>query len=249
MGIAKWQMGWSPRGRSVSIVCTICARGGSKGVPGKNTALLEGLPLIAHSIKQARQSGLFDGIAVSSDSEEILGVASDFGADWQIRRPSKLASDTAGKLLAIRHCLLEAEERAGKVFEILVDLDVTSPLRLVEDIQGAVQMLQEKNLGNVITGSPARRSPYFNLVEEDENGRIHLSKVPDAPVLRRQAAPAAYDMNASIYVWRRDAFVKNPRVFTPDTGIFVMPEDRSFDIDQPLDFEIVKMIMAQRSKT
>lgn len=233
----------------MSNVCTICARGGSKGVPGKNTALLEGIPLIAHTINQARESGLFDGIAVSSDSAEILSAAEAYGVDWLVDRPSDMATDTAGKVPAIRHCLLAAEERAGKKFDILVDLDVTSPLRLVEDICGAVQMLESEGVSNIITGSHSRRSPYFNLVEKDENGTVGLSKNLDKLTARRQDAPVSYDMNASIYVWRRDTFIEDPEVFYPDTKIFVMPEERSFDIDQPLDFEIVKMIMSQRSKT
>ncbi len=233
----------------MSTLCTICARGGSRGVPGKNTALLEGLPLIAHTVEQAKQSGLFEGIAVSSDSMEILSVAEEHGVDWPIERPAEMATDTASKLPAIRHCLLAAEEKASKTFDILVDLDATSPLRLPADIRGAVQLLKDKGLSNVITGSPARRSPYFNLVEESSDGCVHVSKTLDRPVTRRQDAPPCYDMNASIYVWRRDVFVEDPQVFYPDTGIFVMPEERSFDIDHPLDFEIVRMIMSQRSKT
>ncbi len=233
----------------MSRICTICARGGSKGVPGKNTALLEGLPVIAHSIVQARHSDLFEGIALSSDSDEILSVGEEYGVDWLIERPAEMATDTAGKLPAIRHCLLAAEEKAGKTFDVLVDLDATSPLRLIEDILGAVEMQESTGVTNVITGSPSRRSPYFNLVEEDSEGRVQVSKMLDTPVLRRQDAPTCYDMNASIYVWRRDVFVEDPRVFYGDTKIFVMPEDRSFDIDHPLDFEIVKLILSQRSKT
>ncbi len=233
----------------MSRICTICARGGSKGVPGKNTALLEDLPVIAHSIVQARHSELFEGIALSSDSDEILSVGEEYGVDWLIERPAEMATDTAGKLPAIRHCLLAAEEKAGKIFDVLVDLDATSPLRLIEDILGAVEMQESTGVTNVITGSPSRRSPYFNLVEEDSEGRVQVSKKLDSPVLRRQDAPACFDMNASIYVWRRDTFVEDPQVFYGDTKIFVMPEDRSFDIDHPLDFEIVKLILSQRSKT
>ncbi len=233
----------------MSRICTICARGGSKGVPGKNTALLEGLPVIAHSIVQARHSDLFEGIALSSDSDEILSVGEEYGVDWLIERPAEMATDTAGKLPAIRHCLLAAEEKAGKTFDMLVDLDATSPLRLIEDIHGAVEMAESTGVTNVITGAPSRRSPYFNLVEEDLEGRVDVSKALDTPVLRRQDAPVCYDMNASIYVWRRDTFVEDPRLFYEDTKIFVMPEDRSFDIDHPLDFEIVKLILSQRSKT
>lgn len=228
-------------------LCTICARGGSKGVPGKNIRPLAGLPLIAHSIRQARDSGLFAAIAVSSDATAILAAAAEAGADLMIERPAELASDTAGKLPAIRHCVAEAERRLDRRFDILVDLDATSPLRLPEDIRGAVALLEDSGAASVITGSPARRSPYFNLVEERPDGSVGLSKPPPAEVLRRQDAPACFDMNASIYVWRRDVFLAGPRVFYPDTRLFVMPEERSHDIDSELDFAIVEMLLARRT--
>src|SRR5579872_5457966 len=118
-------------------LCTICARGGSKGVPGKNIRELLGKPLIAHSLDQARACGLFYAIAVSSDSDEILDVAKRFGADVLVRRPEEMASDTAAKLPAIRHCVEGAEKALGRTFPVFVDLDATSPLRLPADISGA----------------------------------------------------------------------------------------------------------------
>src|ERR1700704_6139778 len=111
-------------------LCTICARGGSKGVKGKNLRPLLGRPLIAHSLEQARSCGLFELIAVSSDASEILEVARAFGADLLIQRPDELASDTAAKIPAIRHAVLEAESRSAQHFDTLVDLDATSPLRI-----------------------------------------------------------------------------------------------------------------------
>ena len=110
-------------------ICTICARGGSKGVPGKNIRLLGGKPLIIWSIEQAHESKLFDMVAVSSDSQEILDIALSGGADLVVQRPNEMATDQASKLPAIRHCLLEAEKALGRECQALVDLAATSPLR------------------------------------------------------------------------------------------------------------------------
>lgn len=229
-------------------LCTICARGGSKGVPGKNIRTLMGQPLISHSIEQAQKSGLFAAIAVSSDSEEILSVASSCGVDDVILRPEALASDNAGKVPAIRHCVEAVEASHGLQFDTLVDLDATSPLRLVADIENTVGLLESAGCKSVITGAPARRSPYFNLVETDANDIVRLSKPIDPPVLRRQDAPDCYDMNASIYVWQRNAFLENANVFYSDTRLYVMPENRSVDIDSELDFTLVELIFNQRNE-
>lgn len=227
--------------------CSICARGGSKGVPGKNIRPLYGKPLIAHSLAQARASGLFDLIYVSSDDEEILAVAARHGADEVIRRPHDMASDQAAKIPAIRHAMLEAEARFGRACDLVVDLDATSPLRQVEDIAAAVDVLVSRGAGNVFSVMPSRKSPYFNLVELDGNAVPHLSKTLEKPVVRRQDTPKCYDINGSVYVWQRQTLLENDVLFLDRTQVYVMPEDRSIDIDTPLDFMIVEQIMAQRA--
>lgn len=235
-------------GNAVKRLCTLCARGGSKGVPNKNLRALLGKPLLAHSLEQARASGLFEAIAVSSDSAEILNIARKFGADHLIERPAEMASDTAPKLPAIRHCVTETERLAGHKFDIVVDLDATSPLREPQDIVNAIALLEDRGVSNVITGAPARRSPYFNLVEVGQDGVTRLSKPLPRPITRRQDAPACYDMNASIYVWRRTALFECDSVFNADTLLYVMPEARSIDIDSELDFEIVEHMMKARAQ-
>ncbi len=227
-------------------LCTICARGGSKGVPDKNIRSLDGRPLIVHSIEQARTSGLFALVAVSSDSPAILAAAREGGADVLIERPADMATDTAGKLPAIRHAWLTVEARVGRRFELLVDLDCTSPLRLPQDIVGAVRLAEETGAHNVITGAPAHRSPYFNLVEVTQD-IAHLSKTLPQAVWRRQDAPRCYDMNASIYVWRREPFLTTPFVFDQTTRLFEMPRSRSLDIDEELDFAIVELLWQRRA--
>lgn len=228
------------------MLCTICARAGSKGVPNKNIRRVAGKPLLAHSIDQALETGLFEAVAFSSDSEAYLEAASHAGAAIIVPRPGELASDAAGKIPAIRHCVLNAEAQLGHRMDIIVDLDCTSPLRLSADIRGCVELLMSSQAGNVITATPARRSPYFNLLERQPDGRIDLAKRAPAPILRRQDAPECFDMNASIYVWRRDMLFEREGLFHPDTTLYVMPEERSLDIDSELDFEIVSLLMERR---
>jgi CMP-N,N'-diacetyllegionaminic acid synthase len=228
-------------------LCTICARGGSKGVPNKNIRPMGGKPLIVHSLLQAQSSGLFDVVAVSSDSKEILNISKKAGADHCVVRPQDLALDSAPKLPAIQHCVNEVERISGENFDVIVDLDVTSPLRLTKDIEGAVRLLEEKNVSNVITGCPARRSPYFNLVERDEDNYIRLSKPPEQIITRRQDAPECFDMNASIYVWKRECLVGMESIFNADTLLFVMPEERSIDVDHEWEFEYVEFLFNKRT--
>lgn len=228
-------------------LCTICARGGSKGVKGKNLLTLAGKPLLAHSIEQALMSGLFDTVAVSSDSTEILEIAHHGGNVHLVRRPPELATDYAPKIPAIRHCVLEVERVTGEDFDTIVDLDATSPLRDVLDIAGAIKLLEESGCENVITGTPARRSPYFNLVELDRNGFVNLSKPLPVSIVRRQDSPACFDMNASIYVWQRAALMEKDTVFNMGTRLFVMPQERSVDIDSELDLQIVEFLLARRT--
>ncbi|NMM45591.1 acylneuraminate cytidylyltransferase family protein [Rhodospirillaceae bacterium KN72] len=230
-------------------LCTICARGGSKGVPGKNVRMLLGKPLIAHTVEQARESGLFDHIAVSSDSDAILNAARDAGADILVRRPDEMALDTSAKLPAIQHCAKSAEAETGIAYDIFCDLDATSPLRDIADIRGAVEMMEAGGCDNVITGAPAHRSPYFNLVERGSDGFVGVCKKLDRELVRRQDAPACFDCNASIYVWTRHSLFEEPSVLGDRTALFEMPESRSRDIDSELDFEIVEFLMRRKERS
>ncbi len=227
-------------------LCSICARGGSKGVAGKNLKEILSKPLIAYSIEQALQSGLFDVVAVSSDSDEILAVAKKYGAHHLIKRPDELATDTAAKLPVIQHCAREVEKTVGYKFDTFIDLDCTSPLRIKEDIQGVVDLVENTDCSNVITGMPARRSPYFNLVEQNPNGYVGLSKTLPSNIVRRQDSPPCYDMNASIYGWNRESLFNLTKVISEKTKIFVMPEERSIDIDSDLDLQLVTILLEKR---
>jgi CMP-N,N'-diacetyllegionaminic acid synthase len=228
-------------------ICTICARGGSKGVINKNIRILNGKPLIAHSIDQAKRSELFDVIAVSSDSREILEISKQYGADLIIERPLELATDHAAKLPVIQHCVESAENMSGLSFDTFVDLDATSPLRTVEDIVNSVKEFEMNSEAcNLVTGMRSRRSPYFNLVEKNSEGYVNLSKQLKENIVRRQDSPECFDLNASIYIWNRTSLFNSQSVFNDFTMLFEMPEDRSIDIDSELDFEFVQFIANKR---
>jgi CMP-N-acetylneuraminic acid synthetase len=229
-------------------ICTVLARAGSVGVPGKNSRPIGGLPLVAHSIRHARLSGLFDAVVVSTDDEEVRRIAEDEGVELVVARPAELATATAGKLPAILHAVEQAESMLGTGFDVVVDLDATSPLRVPEDVVAAVALLERHpDATNVITASPARRSPYFNLVERGPDDTIRLVRPSDPPLLRRQDAPECFDMNASIYVWWRAALEVGAVVVNPRTLLHVMPEERSQDIDTELDWAIVSHLLALRT--
>lgn len=229
-------------------LCTICARGGSKGVTNKNIIDIAGKPLIAHTITQAKKSELFDYIVVSSDSSEIREMAIKWGADFTITRPQELASDTAAKIPAIQHAVKTAEEKLnnGKSYDLIVDLDATSPLRIVSDIKNAVMAFESHQEAiNLISITKAHRSPYFNMVEV-HNSYAKLIKPLSDTIIRRQDTPTCYDMNASIYIWRRDTLFQNKSVLTDKTMTYFMPEERSIDIDTEFDLKIVRFLAESR---
>lgn len=230
-------------------ICTINVRAGSKGVPGKNLREVAGIPLFGHSVRQAVESALFAEVVVSSDSEEVLRLAPEFGATGVVVRPPELATDAAGKVPAIAHSVVATEERTGARYDICVDLDATSPLRRVDDIHAAVTMFEESTAASLITGSEARRNPYFNLVEEQPDGTVAVSKRPASDVLRRQDAPRCFDMNGSIYVWRRESLLTEQVVFFPSTILYEMPQERSIDIDSEFDFRVVSWLMEQKRES
>lgn len=228
------------------ILCTICARGGSKGVKNKNIKPINGKPLIAYTIEQAKDSGLFEYIVISTDSDDIANISKEYRAEVFFKRDATMASDKAGKLDVIRDAFKRSEEYYNTQFDYLIDLDATAPLRDVADIISAFKQFKKNNNDNLITAMPSRRSPYFNLVEVNKEGKVYLSKTLKNAILRRQDAPKTYDMNASIYIWKRDVILQKNSIFLEKTGLYIMPEERSIDIDSELDYRFVEFLMKEK---
>lgn len=228
----------------MNILITICARGGSKGIPGKNIRLLGGKPLIAYTINTAR---LFAQdkpavLALSTDSEEINGVAARLGLVSSYKRPEELSTDTAGKISTIQHLLEYEEQRNNTRFDFILDLDVTSPLRTPADLEAAFKdLVEDKDALNIFSVNPANRNPYFNMVEQNETGYVDLCK--KGKFLTRQSAPKVYDMNASFYIYRRSFFEKGlTGVITDKSLVYVMPHI-CFDLDHQIDFDFMQYLL------
>ena len=224
-------------------IITICARGGSAGVPGKNIRPLCAKPLIGWTIEQAFASKVADEVFVSTDSEDIARVARSFGAQVPFLRPAELATSTAGKLPVIQHLVEWVEAQHGPV-NAIVDLDPTSPLRDIADIQTCFSML-DADTDVVITGYEADKNPYFNMVELKANGFYERVCLPGSEVLGRQTAPKVFAMNASIYVWHRHS-LSSSLWNTPKIRLHVMPRERSVDIDHEIDFDMVALLMKKK---
>ena len=225
---------------------TICVRGGSKGLPGKNWGDMLGRPLMSYTVKHAVATSIFDEIIVSSDDDHLLTLGSETGATRIVKRPAALANDQAGKLDAIAHAVATVEANFGKA-DTVVDLDATSPLRDPDHIVEAVNLIESRGIGSLLSANSARKSPYFNLVERSPSGGIELCKKLDTPLLRRQDAPAVYELNGSIYCWNRDRFMSSPQIFYEDTDLYVMPVESSHDIDTISDWNFVEFLLSRPS--
>ncbi|MEJ8858368.1 acylneuraminate cytidylyltransferase family protein [Variovorax robiniae] len=222
-----------------TVIATICARGGSKGLPRKNVLQFGRKPLIAHTIAQALACPSIAEVYVSTDDEEIAEVAAHYGAQVPYRRPSELATDTASKIPAIEH-LVRHLESYGRRIETVVDLQPTSPLRASWDISKAIDLAHDAAL--VVSVTEPSHSPYYTLVEQSMDGVLHLSK--RAAFVRRQDAPQVWGLNGSIYVWRRDALAEAAKhgFWSVEARPYVMPRNRSVDIDTAEDFELAQWL-------
>jgi CMP-N-acetylneuraminic acid synthetase len=237
----------------MKILLTICARGGSKGIPGKNIKPLNGRPLLDYTIQAAKRfQATHPGtdIVLSTDAQAIREVAKTCGLDSDYQRPDALGGDTVGKIDVLRDVLLWQEAATGLTYDILLDLDVTSPLRTQDDLsKGLELLLNNPEAVNLFSVSPAGRNPYFNMVEQQENGYYAQVKKLPSTVLSRQAAPRVYDMNASFYVYKRAFFTLGyTGAITDKSLIYEMPHT-CFDLDEPIDFEFVTYLLSTNKLT
>ena len=231
----------------MNILITICARGGSKGIPGKNIKETGNKPLIAYSIEVANQfkdKYFLTDIALSSDSDEIIDTAAKYGLSTDYKRPEFLAGDTVGKIDAIKDVLLFFEKKKSASYDYILDLDVTSPLRNVEDLEKAFQMLlEDKNAINIFSVSNANRNPYFNMVERRENGYYGLVKPLNTALLTRQSSPQVFDLNASFYFYKRIFFDSGYKGAITDKSLIYLVPHICFDLDHPVDFEFMNYLI------
>lgn len=228
------------------ILGHIGARKGSKGVPRKNFRDICGKPLIDWSLDQLLNHPRVDDVVVSTDDEEIYDHAVAKGALKMGLRPTHLASDTAGKWQVWQHALDVSQGMLDQPVTAFLDLDCTSPLRLMEDIDNALDLFFDQSPDMVMSCCDAHKNPYFNLVEPDETGALHVSKPLPGGVVARQQAPKVYEHAASTYVVAPDYLRRANGLYEGRVIPYVMPQERCADIDTPLDFRIVEFLMKDR---
>ena len=221
---------------------TICARGGSKGIPGKNIRHLNGRPLIAYTIDIANAFiKKFGGdISLSTDNKEIKRIAKIYGLRTEYQRPDDLSTDDAGKLAAIQDLLLYEEDKGKGLYDFVLDLDVTSPLRNLSDLTAAFELISNDSKAlNLFSVNPANRNPYFNMVERQKNSYYGLIK--KGTFLTRQSSPEVYDLNASFYFFKREFFEGDYPTINDRSMIYIMSHI-CFDLDHPIDFDFMEFL-------
>lgn len=222
----------------------IPARGGSKGIPGKNIKPFLGRPLICRSIDDARACGARDeDICVSTDSEEIAAVVREYGLDVPFMRPAELATDSAGTYGVLLHAL-EYYRSIGREYKRVVLLQTTSPLRRPDDIRRAME-LWSPDIDMVVTVREAATNPYYNAYELAEDGTLHISK-GDGHYTRRQDAPKVYEYNGAVYVITVESLLRSPMSEFRRRVPCLMEAGRSVDLDTPLDWQIAEAVAREQ---
>jgi N-acylneuraminate cytidylyltransferase len=228
------------------VLGAIFARGGSKGVPGKNIRPLAGKPLIAYAIEVGKAVAMIDRVIVSTDSEEIAQVARQYGADVPFMRPPELAGDDAAEILAWKHAVTEFEGFSGQKVDIMVSIPTTSPLREAQDVRMCLQILLSSQADVVITVSEAHRNPYFNMVTIAQQGDVRLVIEPRQAIGQRQKAPKVYDMTTVAYAIRADFLRDCHSILEGKVRAVEIPRERALDIDTLFDFELAEFLMRRK---
>lgn len=225
----------------MTCIAFIFARGGSKGLPGKNIKPLMGIPLLHYAINVAKQMPKIKKIYVSTDCDKIARCAIAGGAHV-IKRPAELASDTAPEWAAWQHAIRYVQQHDG-AFDIFISLPATSPLRIVEDVQNAIYQLEETNADLCLAVTPANRNPYFNMVTRSTCGQVQLVSCLPGGFDRRQDAPAVFDITTVVYVAKPDFILQKTRLFDGVITSVEVPKQRAVDIDDIYDFMLAEAII------
>lgn len=229
----------------MQILALICARGGSKGLPGKNIRPLGGRPLISWSIGHARAVRRINRILVSTDSQEIADAAREAGAEVPFLRPAHLARDDSNEWLAWRHALEYLKESDGSYPDVLVNVPATAPLRLPADVETCLDVFLKGDADVVFTVSEAHRNPYFNMVKREADGTVSLVNAPAGKVFRRQDAPAVYDITPVAYVTTPQFVMTREGIFGGRARAVLVPSERAVDIDTALDFAVAETLLGK----
>lgn len=224
-----------------SVLALIPARGGSKGVPGKNILSVGGRPLIAWTVDAARRSRYIDRVVLSSDDAAIADAASRAGCEVPFVRDPSLATDTASSIDVV----IDALNRVPG-YDIVVLLQPTSPLRLPEDIDGVLKQLHATGAPACVSVRPAEEHPYWTFQLDSAGALSRYAEPPAGVPLRRQDLPQAWCLNGAVYAARTAWFIEHRSFLTAQTTGYPMPAERSLDIDTPADVEQLRAIVERQ---
>ena len=228
----------------MKILITICARGGSKGIPGKNIKPINGIPLISYTINTAKNfSTIYESeIAISTDDLKISEICKLMGIETNYKRPLILSTDIAGKIDTIFDLLLFQEKLSNYKYDYILDLDVTSPLRTVDDLCEAFELINNnEDALNIFSVNKANKNPYFNMVEQKQDGFFELSKKGN--FLTRQSAKPVFELNASFYFYKRFFFDLDSKNVINNQSLIYEMKHTCFDLDHPIDFEFMSYLI------
>lgn len=218
----------------------IFARGGSKGLPQKNTRLLAGKPLVCHAINIAQQINIIDQVFVSTEDESIAELAMAEGATV-ILRPSELATDTCAEWLAWRHAIAYVIKEYGP-FALFISLPPTSPLRNTKDIFNAIDKFKHGAADVCISVTKSQRNPYFNMVKTNQAGYSELVNQAEQNIYRRQDASIVFDITTVVYVSTPHYILNHDHLFAGRVVSIEIPKARAIDIDDIYDFKFAELL-------
>jgi CMP-N,N'-diacetyllegionaminic acid synthase len=230
------------------VLAVILARGGSKAIPKKNLAEISGHPLIAYTICEALRSKYINDVVVSSDDDDIMQVAKDYGAAVPFKRPIELSGDKAKPVECDLHATQIMEAKVGFKYDYVVELLCTNPFKTAFDIDAALKMQFETEADSVI--GVIRLDDHHPIrIKKLEDGYIREFCLPEIPESTRQdLKPDAYIRNGSIYSMRRDMLEQKIRYGTENSLAYIMPRERTVNIDEPMDLEIARVLMEKNPR-
>ncbi|OGN04111.1 MAG: hypothetical protein A2831_02260 [Candidatus Yanofskybacteria bacterium RIFCSPHIGHO2_01_FULL_44_17] len=234
--------------RNQKIIAIITARGGSKRLPGKNIKRLLGKPLIAYAIEAAKKSKYVDRIVVSTDDKEIAGVAKKHGAEVPFMRPAELATDTARTLPVLQHAVRYYEKEKKFKPDLVVLIQPTNPLIESEDVDGAIEKIIATKTNSCFSVTKISERPEWMYKIDSKLAQLFINK-KKSQTLRSQDLPKLAITNGAVYVMKYDTLMKKGLIEDPrNSSIYLMPRERSVDIDNLFDFELAEFLMRRNNK-
>jgi N-acylneuraminate cytidylyltransferase len=226
----------------------VFARGGSKGVLGKNLRKIAGKSLVQRAIEAANNTPEIGRVVVSTDSIEIANESRKFGAETPFMRPSNLATDESPELDSWRHALLELKSLEGVFPKNMVSVPTTAPLRLPEDLSACIRVFEDNQSDIAVVSTLARSNPYFNMLQIDSSKEISIPMLSAGDITRRQDAPRVHELTTVAYVANSEYILKCAGLFEGRVHNYEVDPSRAIDIDTELDLEIAEILLAKRER-